>query len=125
MKKTDKPELIGQRLKALREGIHLSQGKLAEKMGNIDQPAIFRYENACSFPPYSVLMLYADFFDVSLDYIFGRTDNPQGKLYKYQPQFMKGGEQMQEFIEMCFDPNSPANAKLKESILKLLQENQK
>ena len=125
MKKSDKPEIVGQRLKALREGIHLSQGKLAEKMGNIDQPAIFRYENACSFPPYSVLMLYADFFDVSLDYIFGRTDNPQGKLYNYQPQFMKGGEQMQKFIEMCFDPNSPANAKLKESILKLLQENQK
>lgn len=125
MKKSDKPEIVGQRLKALREGIHLSQGKLAEKMGNIDQPAIFRYENACSFPPYSVLMLYADFFDVSLDYIFGRTDNPQGKLYNYQPQFMKGGEQMQEFIEMCFDPNSSANAKLKESILKLFQENQK
>ena len=78
MKKPDRPEIVGQRLRALREGIHLSQAKLAEKMGNIDQPAVFRYENACSFPPYSVLMLYAGFFDVSLDYIFGRTDNPQG-----------------------------------------------
>ena len=58
-------------------------------------------------------MLYADFFDVSLDYIFGRTDNPQGKLYNYQPQFMKNGEELQELIEMCFDPKSPANAKLK------------
>lgn len=125
MKKSDKPEIVGQRLKALREGIHLSQGKLAEKMGNIDQPAIFRYENACSFPPYSVLMLYADFFDVSLDYLFGRTDNPQGKLYDFQPKILADNAQMQEFIEMCFDPNSPANAKLKESILKLLQENQK
>ena len=125
MKKPDRPEIVGWRLKELREGIHLSQAKLAEKMGNIDQPAIFRYKNACSFPPYSVLMLYADFFDVSLDYIFGRTDNPQGKLYNYQPQFMKNGEELQELIEMCFDPKSPANAKLKRALLELLQENQK
>ena len=125
MKKPDRPEIVGQRLRSLREGIHLSQAKHAEKMGNIDQPAIFRYENACSFPPYSALMLYADFFDVSLDYIFGRTDNPQGKLYNYQPQFMKNGEEIQELIEMCFDPKSPANAKLKQALLELLQENQK
>lgn len=125
MKKPDRPEIVGQRLRTLREGIHLSQAKLAEKMGNIDQPAIFRYENACSFPPYSVLMRYADFFDVSLDYIFGRTDNPQGKLYNYQPQFMKNGEELQELIEMCFDPKSPANAKLKKALLELLQEKQK
>ena len=26
---------------------------------------------------------------------------------------MKNGEEMQELIEMCFDPKSPANAKLK------------
>lgn len=109
----------------LRNGIHLSQAKLAEKMENIDQPAIFRYENACSFSPYFVLMLYADFFDVSLDYIFGHTDNPQGKLYNYQPQFMKSGDTMQELIEMCFDPKSFANAKLKQALLELLQENQK
>ena len=124
MKKTDRPEIVGRRLKELREGIHLSQAKLAEKMGNIDQPAIFRYENACSFPPYSVLMLYADFFDVSLDYIFGRTDNPQGKLYDYNPKAFDD-EKMREFIEMCFDPKSPANAKLKKALLELLQENQK
>ena len=125
MKKPDRSEIVGQRLRTLREGIYLSQAKLAEKMGNIDQPAIFRYENACSFPPYSVLILYAGFFDVSLDYIFGRTDNPQGKLYNYQPLFMKNGEEMQELIEMCFDPKSPANAKLKKALLELLQENQK
>ena len=70
-------------------------------------------------------MLYADFFDVSLDYIFGRTDNPQGKLYNYQPRLMKNGKEMQELIEMCFDPKSPANAKLKQALLELLQENQK
>lgn len=116
--------IVAERMKTLREGIHLSQAKLAAKLG-VDQPAVFRYENGLTFPSYAVLIQYADFFDVSLDYLFGRTDNPQGKLYDFQPKILADNAQMQEFIEMCFDPNSPANAKLKESILKLLQENQK
>mgnify|MGYP005771760851 CR=1 FL=1 len=37
-------KIVGERLKILREGIHLSQAKLAEKFGGIDQPSIFRYE---------------------------------------------------------------------------------
>ncbi len=119
-----KPAIVAQRLTALREGVHLSQAKLATQFG-IDQPAIFRYENALSFPPYDVLMQYADFFDVSLDYIFGRTDKPQGKLYEYQPKVIKDNKQMRELIEMCFDPNSPANAKLKETLLKMMEEQNK
>ena len=118
-------KIVGERLKTLREGVHLSQAKLAANFEGVDQPSVFRYENGTTFPSYHALMQYADFFDVSLDYIFGRTDNPQGKLYNYQPQFMKNGEEMQELIEMCFDPKSPANAKLKQALLELLQENQK
>ncbi|MGN0815038.1 MAG: helix-turn-helix domain-containing protein [Candidatus Coproplasma sp.] len=119
-----KPTIVAQRLTELREGVHLSQAKLAAQFEGVEQPAIFRYENAQSFPPYGVLMQYADFFDVSLDFIFGRTDNPQGKLYDYQPKVLKDNKQMQELIEMCFDPNSPANAKLKETLLNMLKEQQ-
>lgn len=117
-----KPLIVAQRLTELRESVHLSQAKLAALFDGIEQPAIFRYENAQSFPPYGVLMQYADFFDVSLDYIFGRTDNPQGKTYKYQPKIMQSNSQMHEFIEMCFDPKSPANAKLKEMLLDMMKE---
>ena len=77
---------VGERLKALREGVHLSQAKLAAQFKNVDQPAIFRYERGYSFPPYHVLMQYEDYFDVSLDYIFGRADAPQGKLYQNRPK---------------------------------------
>ena len=117
-----KPIIVAQRLTELRESVHLSQAKLAAQFDGVEQPAIFRYENAQSFPPYWVLMQYADFFDVSLDYIFGRTDNPQGKLYDYQPKIIQHSTQMQEFIEMCFDPKSPANAKLKEMLLGMMIE---
>ena len=37
MKKPDRPEIVGQRLRTLREGIHLSQAKLAEKMGRLSR----------------------------------------------------------------------------------------
>ena len=120
-----KSTVVSRRLTELREGVKLSQAKLAAEFDGVDQPAIFRYENALSFPPYRVLMQYADFFDVSLDYIFGRTDKPQGKLYDFQPKIMKNNQQMRELIEMCFDPNSPANAKLKEILFEMMKEQNK
>ena len=55
---------------------------------------------------------------------FGRTNKPQDKLYDYNPKAFDN-EKMQQFMEMCFDPKSPANAKLKEAVLKLLREEQK
>lgn len=115
-------KIVGIRLKALRDGIKLSQAKLAARFDGVDQASIFRYERGRTFPSYRVLIQYADFFDVSMDYIFGRTDAPQGKLYNYEPQIFKDNVLMQEFIEMCFDPKSSANAKLKEAILKLMEE---
>ena len=115
-------KMIGQRLKALREGSNITQAKLAQANGTIAQSAINRYENGYSDVPNAILLWYADYFDVSLDYIFGRTDKPQGKLYDYTPKAFDD-EKMQLFVDMCFDPKSPANAKLKEAVLKLLQEN--
>ena len=117
----EKPTIVATRMKELREGMKMPQGKLAALLG-VQQTAIFRYEVGQSFPPYQILVKYADFFDVSLDYIFGRTDKPQGKLYDFQPKFWKDNKQMQDFIEMCFDPNSPANAKLKEALVRLMEE---
>ena len=115
-------KIIGQRLRDLRQGVKLSQMKLCSLNGKISQSALNRYENGISEVSNEVLLWYADYFDVSLDYIFGRTDNPQGKLYDYQPKIMKDNKQMQELIEMCFDPSSPANAKLKETLLRLWEE---
>jgi len=74
---------VGERLRLLREGVKLSQAKIA-KMLDTTQASINRYENAIGSPPLKVLLWYADYFDVSMDYIFGRTDKPQGKLYEYR-----------------------------------------
>ena len=112
-------KLISSRLKTLRESAKLSQKKLADEIG-IKQPLIAKYETEIILPSIAVLVKYGDYFDVSIDYLLGRADNPQGKLYSYTPKSFENDERMQDFVEMCFDPNSSANAKLKEAILTLL-----
>ena len=114
---------VGKRLKALRESIGISQVKMAEAIGST-QSSINRYENGQSTPPVELFRRYADYFDVSLDYIFGRTDNPQGKLYEGKMKIEKVYPEMDKFIEMCFDPSSPINERLKETLKQMLKEGQ-
>ena len=113
--------MIGKSLTVLRTSANLSQAKLAKRFG-IPQSNLNRYEHEKSSAPYDVLIKYADFFDVSLDYIFGRTDNPQGKLYECKPKLSPLQEDMRQFIEMCFDPSSPMNARLKQKLLTMMEE---
>ena len=109
---------VGERLKSLREGAGLSQVKLAGLNG-CNQSNIARYEKEKAVPSLKLLVWYADYFDVSLDYIFGRTDNPQGKLYTYNPKITADSAQLQQFIEMCFDPNSTVSGKLKRTMMEM------
>ena len=74
-------KIVGQRLRALRESVKMSQAKIGALFG-CKQSSINRYESGEASAPYEVLLQYADHFDVSIDCIFGRTDNPQGKLYE-------------------------------------------
>jgi len=114
---------VSERLRWLRNSLNISQSKFAGMTG-ISQSALNRYENEQSEAPYRVLLWYADYFDISLDYIFGRTDNPQGKQYGYEPDALKkkfaNQEAWQEFVEACFDPRSPMNAKLKEMMMTIV-----
>ena len=113
-------DIVSKRIRELLNGIKVSQAKLAEKL-DTKQPLLARYETGEHLPTLELLIRYADYFDVSLDYLVGRTDSPQGKLYDYQPKAIND-DKMREFVEMCFDPNSPANAKLKETLFRLLEE---
>ena len=113
-------EIVGQRLKFLREKAHLTQAKMAVIVG-AKQPAINRYEHGQAEAPFVILQRYANYFDVSLDYIFGRCDEPQGKLYEYKPN-MADSPEMQKFVEMCFEPGSSINEKLKQTLLEMLGE---
>lgn len=64
------------RLKQLREAKGISQMKLALDL-SINQNSISRYENGVREADYKTLIKLADYFDVSVDYILERTNNPE------------------------------------------------
>lgn len=63
------------RLKELRESRGISQVRLAIEL-DLNQNSISRYESGTREADYKTLLAIADYFDVSLDYLFGRTDCP-------------------------------------------------
>lgn len=119
---------IANRLKGLRESVNLSQAKLAALMG-ATQASVNRYENGQTTPPLKILLWYADFFDVSMDYIFARTEQPEGRLYEHKPKVIEAitqdNKELRQFVDMCFDPASPVSEKLRDMLVKMLEEQSK
>ncbi|MGO1367771.1 MAG: cobalamin-dependent protein [Senegalia sp. (in: firmicutes)] len=66
--------IFGKRIKKLRKKYELTQKKLAGQLG-IGQTTIANYENGSRFPNPNILKSFADFFNVSIDYLVGRTES--------------------------------------------------
>ena len=64
------------RLKELRKSRGISQLKLAMDL-SMNQNSISRYESGAREADYATLIKFADYFNVSIDYLLGRTENPQ------------------------------------------------
>ncbi len=64
------------RLKDLREDNDKTQKEIADYLG-MKQPQYSRYENGLRDIPSDILIMLADYYHVSTDYIFGRTNNPK------------------------------------------------
>ncbi len=63
------------RLKELRRERGVSQLRLALELG-LNQNSISRYESGKREADYRTLIAFADYFNVSIDYLLERTDNP-------------------------------------------------
>lgn len=64
------------RLKELRKEKNISQLKLALDL-SMNQNTIRRYETGEREADYKTLIKIADYFNVSIDYLLERTDNPK------------------------------------------------
>ena len=64
------------RLKELRKAKGISQLKLALDL-SMTQNTISRYETGDREPGINELIKIADYFNVSIDYLVGRTENPK------------------------------------------------
>ncbi len=63
------------RLKELRKKKQISQLRLAMEL-DMNQNSISRYENGEREADYKTLIAFADYFNVSIDYLLERTDDP-------------------------------------------------
>ena len=61
------------RVRELRKAKGLTQGELAEIVG-IKARQFRNLEAGTSYPSYLTLIALADYFDVSIDYLVGRSD---------------------------------------------------
>ncbi|MBR7122703.1 MAG: helix-turn-helix transcriptional regulator [Oscillospiraceae bacterium] len=64
------------RLREIRRAKGISQLKLAMDL-NTTQNTISRYETGEREPGINELIKLADYFNISVDYLIGRTDNPK------------------------------------------------
>ena len=64
------------RLRELRRGRNYTQLKVAMDL-NISQNSVSRYESGAREADYKLLIRFADYYRVSIDYILYRTDKPE------------------------------------------------
>lgn len=66
-------DCFAKNLKELRLEYGLSQAELAEKLG-VDFRTISNWENGVRKPDIDMLVIVADFFEVSTDFLLGKDD---------------------------------------------------
>lgn len=64
------------RIRDMREDKDLNQTKVAQYLG-MSQTGYSKYETGENDIPTAILIKLADFYDVSVDYLLDRTDNPK------------------------------------------------
>ena len=63
-------------LKKLRKSKKKTQLNVQMETG-IEQALLSKYESGKRIPPTETLVTLADYYNVSMDYIMGRTENPE------------------------------------------------
>lgn len=57
-----------------------------------------------------------------MDDLCCRTDGLEGKLYELKSKTLTDNKEMWQFADMCFDFRSPMNARLKETLIQIIEE---
>lgn len=81
-------KLLFHRLRSLRLTSNLTEARLAGLLC-VSESDVRAWEAGCALPDAEALVRYADLFDVSLDYLLGRTDKPEGVLYGGHPKIAR------------------------------------
>lgn len=66
---------MNEKLRRLRENMGLQQKEVADRLG-VNPSAVTRWESGEKRPDLVNLVKLADLYNVSIDYLMGRTENP-------------------------------------------------
>lgn len=80
--------MLKDRLIKLRTQKKKTQEQIANIIG-VTRPAYTAYEKGTRTPDYEILKTLADYYDVSIDYLLARTDNPSPVDKKDEEEFIR------------------------------------
>ncbi|EMB68643.1 helix-turn-helix domain-containing protein [Streptococcus mutans] len=109
--------MFPERLKTLRLEAGLTQKQIAKKL-HIKQQSYSRWENSVSKPSRKTLEILSKFFDVSTDYLLGKTN-----IKKEIPE----GEELEKELDRAIDNSvgfegKPVSDRDRETIKRVLRE---
>jgi transcriptional regulator with XRE-family HTH domain len=76
---------LGNRIRNLRESENIQQNEFAKKIG-VSNVVLSRYESGERKPDYETLEKIADYFEVTTDYLLGRTDSKKSDWNSKLPE---------------------------------------
>ena len=85
---------FGERLKRLIEENNLTQRQLSKEL-NMAPTTLSGYANGYREPDFLTLILFADYFQVSVDYLIGYSDNP----CRTRPSYDRAAERLLYYYE--------------------------
>ena len=118
--------MVGQRIKQLRKEYNLTQQQFAELI-NLKNSTISLYENEKRQPEFQTLVKIADYFNVTIDWLFGRVDNKNLLIIEneYIPKDLLnvGVEYLKLAKEMCDKKIPPDDMRKIIAAINALQKN--
>lgn len=115
--------MLSKRLKLLRAQTPYSQEEIANKIG-VARTTYAMYEQGKREPDNETIEKLADYYDVTIDYLYGRTDNPNRISDKDEKDIAKRLKQFEAELEnsdgLAFD-GEPMSDEAKESLLESME----
>jgi transcriptional regulator with XRE-family HTH domain len=110
-------QTFGERLQALRKEKGLTGEELG-KIFSVTKSAVSNWENKNRFPDENMLKKLAEFFNVTLDYLFGRSDIPNPYKSEIKPEAIIDAESLYKvdpemLIQMCRATDLPEQERQK------------
>lgn len=104
---TVKENILGERLKELREQKRLNQKEVSAALG-LTNYQLSRYENGASKPTPEQINMFADYYRVSADYLLGRSNKPAMQEGVTNVEHANLSEQQQEVLNFFLQLDNAA-----------------